>query len=433
MVFCGFDFERRNINFYLDSSNFLTYSSLSSAKADVAKRALQNITKDILEELEYEKEKSEKVIEEIRALFDKVQKEADSIQNQIKDMKIDLNFSDIEESISCLKSSVKRQKNSLDEIKNNLNQMSSLVSTIGTSGETEEIKKQTVIAGLTEIIDGINESKQDIEESLDGINKIDVSGVLNKNYTKEINKKVDNIEKIFVEAESKAGDIEINLGKLKSKFLSEPISLETTATNGEIRYFDYLGAGVLSLIVFFICIMTPALNIVSEKEKNTLYRLSTTPASSVQIFIGKFFTFLVFGFIEMIYTLFLAIIIYDLRITGNIYHVIVVLTLLACASISVGLFISSKVKTMQQTLILIPLIIIPSFLISHAFFPPDIMADFMNKVAYVTPMTFSNHALNAIMIKGHSLNQLTLDLSILAIFTLVPLVFFIRSYKRMKY
>ena len=135
----------------------------------------------------------------------------------------------------------------------------------------------------------------------------------------------------------------------------------------------------------------------------------------------------------MIYTLILAIVIYDLRITGSIYDVVIILTLLACASISIGLFISSKVKTMQQALVIVPLIVIPSFLISHSFFRPDIMAGFMNYVAYITPMTFSNHALNAIMIKGFSLGDVMIDIYAMLAFTIIPLILFIWSYKRIKY
>ena len=221
--------------------------------------------------------------------------------------------------------------------------------------------------------------------------------------------------------------------KLEKKFLSEPIKIEDIAMQGPIKYFDYLGAGVLSLIVFFVCLMAPALNIISEKEKNTLYRLSTTPVSSITVFLGKFLVFISFGIIEMFYTLFLAIWIYDLRITGSIYAVILILSLLACASISIGLLISSRVKTMQQALVIVPLIVIPSFMISHSFFPPDIMADFMNYVAYITPMTFSNNALNAIMIKGFTLNQVIPDILALIGFSIIPLFLFIWSYRKIRY
>ena len=135
----------------------------------------------------------------------------------------------------------------------------------------------------------------------------------------------------------------------------------------------------------------------------------------------------------MIYTLLLAIMLYDLRITGSIYAVIFILSLLACASISIGLLISSRVKTMQQALVLVPLIVIPSFLISHAFFPPDIMTNSMNLIAYITPMTFSNHALNAIMIKGFTLSEVMPDIYALLGFTLIPLILFIWSFKKIRY
>src|SRR3989338_7690257 len=141
------------------------------------------------------------------------------------------------------------------------------------------------------------------------------------------------------------------------------------------------------------------------------------------------------GVVDSLYKVFFSfsVFLYDLRISGNVFDVIFILSLLSFSSISLGLFISSKVKTMQQALVIVPVIVIPSFLISHAFFPPDIMAEFMNYVAYATPMTFSNHALNAVIVKGFSLKDVLIDIYALTAFTIVPLILFIWSYKKIKY
>ncbi|MFH1521935.1 MAG: ABC transporter permease, partial [archaeon] len=249
----------------------------------------------------------------------------------------------------------------------------------------------------------------------------------------ELENMFEDLNATFMIVKNKSEDINFDFDKLQKDFLIEPVVMNTEEMYGETTYFDYLGAGVLSLIVFFICVLAPALNVIAEKESNTLYRLSTTPANTSMIFFGKFLLFLIFGFVEMMYTLTLAIVLYNLRITGSIYEVVAILTLLACASIAIGLFISSKVSTMQQALIIVPVLVIPSFLISNSFFPPDIMPAFMDYISMITPMTFSNHALNNVMIKGFSLSFVWVDLLVLFMFMLVPLVLFIWSYRRIKY
>ncbi len=428
-----------HISIYLDSSNFLTYSSLSGAKVGIAKDSLQKITGDILEELENEKKQSKDKIEEIKGMIREVEDESVYLDRDLESLRGDLDelkgssLDELDDLVNDMKNSLDKQKNSLELSEDGLDDLIFVLTDLKTLNATEEQKKLLIISQISSIRNGFNKSNEEISEIISNINEVSVPRFDDLSKSDLIEDRFNKIRNMFEEIQNKTKDINFEFSKLERKFLSEPLILDDIAIHGPIRYFDYLSAGVLSLIVFFICLMAPSFNIISEKEKNTLYRLSTTPASSITIFVGKFIVFFIFGFIEMLYTLFLSIAIYDVRISGSIYDIILVLSLLACSSISLGLFISSKVKTMQQAFMIIPIVVIPSFLISHAFFPPEVMAGFMNYVAYITPMTFSNHALNAIMIKGFSLSKIMTDIYVLIGFTLIPLILFIWSYRKIKY
>lgn len=428
--------ETGTINFYLDSSNFLVYSSLKGAKAEVIKNSLQNISNDILGELEEEREEGKKDIDYIKSIFEEVEKESDLLNKKIEELEnevSDYDSSEMQSSVDELESYIETQKESVDLMVNSFSQLSLSIQSLEVSNPSEEAKKNAIISQLSAIIQDLNDSQSEIDSLSTELDSLKIPDFENEELSNDINIRFNRIKTLFDDANSRTKGIKFDFEKLESKFLSEPLIIEEDAIYGDIRYFDYLSAGILSLVVFFISLMAPALNIVAEKESNTLYRLLTTPVSSISLFIGKFTTFLIFAFIELAYTIGLAIVLYGVRITGELSHVIIILTLLACSSISLGLFISAKVRTMQQALVLVPLIIIPSFMISHAFFPPDIMDDMMNKVSVATPMTFSNHALNAIMIKGHSLADVTGDIIALSLYALIPLILFIISYKRMKY
>ncbi len=414
------------IEIYIDSSNFLTYSSLSGAKVEIAKDTLQNITSDILEDLEKEKDKGKQKIDEIKIIIDNVEIKADELEEDLEKLKEDLEDDSInqaEEILDEIKQTTDSQKQLIQESEQTFIE---LIQAIQFSNFSQ---KNQILTKISEVQENLNNSNREVRRILHKIESMEIPYI----NADDMEEKFNNINNDFENIQGKTEDINYEFKKLERKFLSEPIILNEIAIHGEIKYFDYLGAGVLSLIVFFVCIMAPSLNIISEKEKNTLYRISTTPISHLKFFLGKFTLFLIFGFIIMIYTLILSLILYNLRITGSIFAVTTILFLLACSSISLGLFISSKVKTMQQILVLVPLIIIPSFLISHAFFPPDIMEEFMNYVSYATPMTFSNHALNAIMIKGFQLKDLTTDILALLAYAIIPLIFFILNFKNIKY
>ncbi|MBU4070220.1 MAG: ABC transporter permease [Nanoarchaeota archaeon] len=423
------------IDMYLDSSNFLTYNSLSGAKAEIIGETLKNVTSDIMDDVEREKKEGKEKIDKVKNIFDEVEFESDILDIELDDLKKqtdEFNVSELQDFVDETKDSLREKQDCLDNAKNTLELITSEVDNLVVYGESIELKL-TILAQLSAIIENFNNLSEELEDILDEINNLNIPDIEDDNLSEKIEQRLDKIKNLFEDANTIAKDINIDFEKLEQKFLSEPVKLNETPSFGPIKYFDYIGPGILSLIVFFVSLMAPVLNVISEKEKNTLYRLSTTPVSSVTIFFGKFILFIIFGFFEMIYTLFLAIFLYSLRITGSVYDVIIVLFLLSCSAISIGLFISSKVKSMQQALVVVPLIVIPSFLISHSFFPPDIMPDFMNHVSKITPMTFSNHALNSIMIKGFALSDIMVDIYALLAFTIVPIILFIWSYKRIKY
>ncbi len=442
VILIPLDFEKNinnrtvgSIKVYLDSSNFLTFSSLNGAKIGIAKNSLKNVTSDILGNLENEKKLGKEKIERVKEIFDSIDTETNNLDKDLEELKnesLKINTSKIRNSIKDLKDSLVEQRDSINSVIASLDRLNSSISSIKAFNQTEEAKKAMILNQTSQMMAGFVQSHLEIISSIDELNEISIPDMNNKTSEK-IEQRLDKVKQQFEQAEIISKNINLDFKNLDKNFLSEPIKIEQTAIHGPIKYFDYLGAGVLSLIVFFVCLMAPALNIISEKEENTLYRLATTPASSLTVFFGKFIVFISFGFVEMIYTLLLAIFLYDLRITGSVYSVVFILGLLACCSISLGLFISSKVKTMQQALVIVPIIVIPSFLISNAFFPPDIMENFMNYISYMTPMTYSNHALNAIMIKGFGLKDVTRDILALLAFTIVPLILFIISYRRLRY
>lgn len=424
------------IKVYADTSNFLAYVAVNFGKMEIVSGPLKNITNDLLGDVEEEKTEGKEKIDEIKAIFKEIEKENELLQadiNQLKNETSSIDTSELEELNNEIKQYLNNQTTSINQTLTSFDLLINQLTTLKAFNQTEEQKKSLLILLFSTLKENITSSQEGILDLISSIDNIDFSDITDSNLSDKIENRTKKIKNLFEEADRISKGINLDFEMLKQKFLSEPLIIDEDKIFGPIRYFDYLGAGVLSLIIFFVGLMAPALNIVSEKEKNTLYRISTTPASSLTIFLGKFILFILFGFLEMIYTLFLAIFLYDLRITGSIYATIVILFLLSCAAISIGLFISSRIKSMQQALVMIPLIIIPSFLISNSFFPPEVMPDVMSYVSKITPMTFSNHALNSIMIKGFPLKDVLLDVYVLIAFTLIPLILFIWSYKRIKY
>lgn len=77
---------------------------------------------------------------------------------------------------------------------------------------------------------------------------------------------------------------------------------------------------------------------------------------------------------------------------------------------------------MRQAVMLVPLVVIPSVLISQTFSPIEVMPQFMQYVAYLSPMFYSNVALREIMIKGTSIDGVIGAILVLALYAVVTLI-----------
>jgi len=92
------------------------------------------------------------------------------------------------------------------------------------------------------------------------------------------------------------------------------------------------------------------------------------------------------------------------------------------ASIGLGLLVSSTVKTMTQAAMVIPLLVVPSILISQVFAPVETMPEIMQMLANFTPLFHANIALRQIIIKGSGLGQVMPQLISLFVYMVTALV-----------
>jgi ABC-2 type transport system permease protein len=175
------------------------------------------------------------------------------------------------------------------------------------------------------------------------------------------------------------------------------------------------------MIIFFVCVFIATINLVEGKVKKTIFRVATTPLKKHELLGGKFVVFSFVGIVESLYALLLAVFLFDVRIAGSLLNVFLILFLLILASSGIGLLLSSIVKTLRQCIMLLPLVVLPAILISQTFAPVEVMPEFMQHVAKLSPMLYSNIALRAIMIKGAGLVEVAPQITALAIYAVVTL------------
>ena len=83
----------------------------------------------------------------------------------------------------------------------------------------------------------------------------------------------------------------------------------------------------------------------------------------------------------------------------------VIAALLAIASMAFGILLSSAAKTETQATQMIPMIVLPVFLLSGIFWPIEAIPAWLRPAAYLLPPTHAVDALRSIMIRGWGLAE----------------------------
>ncbi|MFT4303977.1 MAG: ABC transporter permease [Candidatus Woesearchaeota archaeon] len=445
--------NKSDIELYIDSSDYTIYNIIKGASAQVMKDSLQDIVQIIVFDLEAERDLKQERVDEVQALVDSIEQKADFTIDKVDSLYEQFNIlrtliSDTEQKISETTKELDNISSSLDNFDRDIG--STINSLIRLRGSLLEIRSAS--PSLAEPVDNavreINILRTNLDDLLKKVNEIDPSTRINisddyfniPEFTdkldsnelevKSIDETAKEIEQIYKDIQQRIDSIHLELKTLQREFLAQPMDINKMYLYGEITYFQYLTPAILTLILFFIGVVLTTVNIVDERNSKTLFRIATTPLKKWELVGGKFIVFFIIGIIEAVYVLLLAIFLFKVIIIGSIPLVFLVLILLMAASIGLGLLISAVVKTMRQAIMLVPLVLIPSVLISQTFSPIEVMPIFMQYVAYFSPMFYSNVALREIMIKGSGIEAVILPIIILGIYALITVILGIIIYKK---
>jgi ABC-2 type transport system permease protein len=88
-------------------------------------------------------------------------------------------------------------------------------------------------------------------------------------------------------------------------------------------------------------------------------------------------------------------------------------------SVNLGIFCSSFARNEFQAVQFIPLLILPQVFLDGMFWPISTLPSYLQAISYIMPLTYTNDALQGIMVKGYGLGNVWLDIVILLAFAVV--------------
>ncbi|MFJ5764354.1 ABC transporter permease [Lysinibacillus sp. NPDC093210] len=193
--------------------------------------------------------------------------------------------------------------------------------------------------------------------------------------------------------------------------------------------FDIFSPMLIGFFVFFFVFLITGIALLKERTSGTLERLLATPIKRSEIVAGYLIGYGLFAFMQTIIIVLFGIYILGIVHVGSIWLVFLINILIALVSLSLGALLSSFAASEFQMMQFIPIVIVPQVFFS-GIFPLDNMVEWLQSIGHIMPLYYAADALNGVMYKGYSFNEIVVNLVILACFAIVFIMLNIISLKK---
>src|SRR5690606_20614594 len=170
--------------------------------------------------------------------------------------------------------------------------------------------------------------------------------------------------------------------------------------NPALRSATYIVPGVIGVLLTMTLVLITSMAIVRERERGTLEQLVVTPITRTALMLGKIVPFVLVGYVQMTVVLLLGRLLFDVPIRGSIVLLYAVALAFIVASLALGLFLSTLVRTQAQAMQLGVLFLLPNILLSGFMFPIAAMPAPAQWIGAALPLTYFLEVLRGILLRG---------------------------------
>ncbi|MCX7843112.1 MAG: ABC transporter permease [Clostridia bacterium] len=208
--------------------------------------------------------------------------------------------------------------------------------------------------------------------------------------------------------------------RLKGPALIE-VAMSKDGAGVSDRSFDVksqISIGVMVMFMMFSIVFSAG-QVLEEKKNNTWGRMSITPTSMASIITGKVFGTFITGWLQALVLIMFGSIFMKVRWGDSLGVSVVVISLFVLTVTSIGLFLSTLVKTNSQLGIYSSVLIVCSSMLSGCYWPVEMEPEFMQRVAAFFPQYWAVKALSATVGSGLGFNAVAQPLMALAAMAVV--------------
>ncbi len=200
--------------------------------------------------------------------------------------------------------------------------------------------------------------------------------------------------------------------------------------NPGLRSPNYIVPGLVGVILTLTMVLVTAMAIVRERERGTLEQLIVTPITKSELMLGKITPYVGVGLIQMSVVLLLGRFVFDVPLTGSVALLYGIAIVFIVASLALGLFISTLVRTQQQAMQVSFFFVLPNILLSGFMFPRAAMPEVFQWLGAALPLTHFLKVLRGILLKGVGLEAIWPEALLLVAFAVGLIVLAERRFRK---
>ncbi|HKC41004.1 MAG TPA: ABC transporter permease [Gemmatimonadales bacterium] len=224
-----------------------------------------------------------------------------------------------------------------------------------------------------------------------------------------------------------------NLAVLSAAAHRRELPLETRIRpryNPGLRSANYIVPGLVGVILTITMVLVTAMAIVRERERGTLEQLIVTPITKTELMLGKISPYVGVGLVQMTTVLLLGRFVFDVPLTGNVLLLYAIAFVFITASLALGLFVSTLVRTQQQAMQASFFFVLPNILLSGFMFPRQAMPVVFQWIGAFLPLTHFLKVLRGILLKGVGVAELWQEMAILLLFATLLIALSVRRFQK---
>ncbi len=222
------------------------------------------------------------------------------------------------------------------------------------------------------------------------------------------------------------------LGDLAEKGRSFPLeSRSLIRFNPDLRSINYMGPGIVALLLTIISMFLTSISLVREKEQQTMDTLLISRLTPIEIYVGKALPMAILGLIEMGIGIAVVILVFRIPLRGNLLDLLIAALIFLFAILSYALLISTLSSSQQQALFFGWFSMVSFLLMSGLFTPVDNIPPAFRWLADINPLRYLIEIIREIFLKGNGIAYFHRELLILAAITAVVLTISLLNFKRL--